>query len=144
MLNKIAVIGLGYVGLPLAHAFASKYEVVGFDIAEWRIEELRKGIDRTLELSEAQVNEAIANKMLFTNKLEEIADCNIYIVTVPTPIDKHKKPDLTPLLKASESIGKVLKKEDIVIYESTVYPGATEEDCVPILEKVSGLKFNED
>jgi UDP-N-acetyl-D-galactosamine dehydrogenase len=143
-MNKIAVIGLGYVGLPLAHAFSSKYKVIGFDIAQWRIDELRSGIDRTLELSEAQVNDAITNNMKFTNKLEEIADCNIYIVTVPTPIDKHKKPDLTPLLKASESIGSVLKKDDIVIYESTVYPGATEEDCVPILEKVSGLKFNED
>ncbi len=144
MKNKIAVIGLGYVGLPLAHAFSSKYEVVGFDIAQWRIDELRNGEDRTLELTSEQVNEAIANNMQFTNKLEDISDCNIYIVTVPTPIDRHKKPDLTPLLKASESIGKVLKKDDIVIYESTVYPGATEEDCVPILEKVSGLKFNED
>jgi len=144
MKHKIAVIGLGYVGLPLAHAFAEKYEVVGFDIAQWRIDELRDGIDRTLELSEEQVKEAIANNMKFTNILEEMANCNIYIVTVPTPIDKHKKPDLTPLLKASESIGKILKKDDIVIYESTVYPGATEEDCVPILEKVSGLKFNED
>jgi len=141
---KIAVIGLGYVGLPLAHAFSEKYEVVGFDIAQWRIDELRSGIDRTLELSTDQVNEAISNKMKFTNVLEDIRDCNIYIVTVPTPIDKHKKPDLTPLLKASESIGKVLKKDDIVIYESTVYPGATEEDCVPILEKVSGLTFNKD
>ena len=141
---KIAVIGLGYVGLPLAHAFSEKYEVVGFDIAQWRIDELRLGVDRTLELSKEQVNQAIANNMKFTNVLEEISDCNIYIVTVPTPIDKHKKPDLTPLLKASESIGKVIKKDDIVIYESTVYPGATEEDCVPILEKVSGLKFNED
>ncbi len=144
MSNKIAVIGLGYVGLPLAHAFSSKYEVVGFDIAQWRIDELRSGVDRTLELSTEQVNEAIANKMRFTNQLDEIADCNIYIVTVPTPIDKHKKPDLTPLIKASESIGKVLKKDDIVIYESTVYPGATEEECVPVLEKFSGLKFNED
>ena len=144
MNNKIAVIGLGYVGLPLAHAFSSKYKVVGFDIAQWRIDELKVGIDRTLELSEEQVKEAIANNMKFTNVLEEIADCNIYIVTVPTPIDKHKKPDLTPLLKASESIGKVLKKDDIVIYESTVYPGATEEECVPILEKISGLKFNKD
>ena len=144
MSNKIAVIGLGYVGLPLAHAFSSKYEVVGFDIAQWRIDELRSGVDRTLELSTEQVNEAIANKMQFTNQLDEIADCNIYIVTVPTPIDKHKKPDLTPLIKASESIGKVLKKDDIVIYESTVYPGATEEECVPVLEKFSGLKFNED
>ncbi len=144
MKNRIAVIGLGYVGLPLAHAFSSKYEVVGFDIAQWRIDELSAGLDRTLELNELQVKEAIANGMAFTNKLEEIANCNIYIVTVPTPIDKHKKPDLTPLIKASESIGKVLKKDDIVIYESTVYPGATEEDCVPVLERVSGLKFNED
>ena len=141
---KIAIIGLGYVGLPLAHAFSEKYEVVGFDIAGWRIDELRAGVDRTLELSEAQVNEAIANNMQFTNQLEKIANCNIYIVTVPTPIDRHKKPDLTPLMKASESIGKVLKKDDIVIYESTVYPGATEEDCVPILEKASGLEFNKD
>jgi UDP-N-acetyl-D-galactosamine dehydrogenase len=144
MKNKIAIIGLGYVGLPLAHAFSFKYEVVGFDIAQWRIDELSLGHDRTLELSDEQVKEAIANSMKFTNSLEEIADCNIYIVTVPTPIDKHKKPDLTPLLKASESIGKVLKKGDIVIYESTVYPGATEEDCVPILEQFSGLTFNED
>ncbi len=143
-MNKIAVIGLGYVGLPLAHAFSLKYEVVGFDIAQWRINELKKGIDRTLELSTEQVNEAIANKMTFTNLVEEIGDCNIYIVTVPTPIDKHKKPDLTPLIKASESIGSVLKKDDIVIYESTVYPGATEEDCVPVLERVSGFKYNQD
>jgi len=142
--KKIAVIGLGYVGLPLAHAFSFKYKVVGFDIAQWRIDELRSGVDRTLELSESQVKEAIANNMEFSNKLEDIKDCNIYIVTVPTPIDKHKKPDLTPLIKASESIGKVLKKDDIVIYESTVYPGATEEDCVPVLEKFSGLKFNQD
>ena len=144
MKDKIAVIGLGYVGLPLAHAFSSKYEVVGFDIAEWRIDELKNGEDRTLELSSKQVKEAIANNMQFTCKLEDISNCTIYIVTVPTPIDKYKKPDLTPLLKASESIGKVLKKDDIVIYESTVYPGATEEDCVPILEKVSGLRFNKD
>ncbi len=144
MNSKIAVIGLGYVGLPLAHAFSSKYKVIGFDIAQWRIDELSSGVDRTLELNREQVKEAISNGMEFTNRLENIADCNIYIVTVPTPIDKHKKPDLTPLLKASESIGKVLKQDDIVIYESTVYPGATEEDCVPILEKFSGLKFNRD
>jgi len=141
---KIAVIGLGYVGLPLAHAFSKKYEVVGFDIAQWRIDELNAGIDRTLELSETQVKEALSNGMSFTRELENIADCNIYIVTVPTPIDKHKKPNLTPLIKASESIGKVLKQDDIVIYESTVYPGATEEECVPVLEKFSGLTFNED
>jgi len=144
MSKKIAVIGLGYVGLPLAHAFSFKYKVVGFDVADWRIKELSNGIDRTLELSNEQVKEAINNGMEFTNNLEDIADCNIYIVTVPTPIDKHKKPDLTPLLKASESVGKVLKKGDIVIYESTVYPGATEEECVPILERVSGLEFNKD
>ena len=142
--SKIAVIGLGYVGLPLAHAFSSKYKVVGFDIAQWRVDELMSGIDRTLELSEAQVNEALSNEMAFTCNLEDIADCNIYIVTVPTPIDKHKNPDLTPLIKASESVGKVLNKDDIVIYESTVYPGATEEECVPVLEKFSSMKFNQD
>ena len=141
---KISVIGLGYVGLPLAHAFSNKYKVIGFDIAQWRIDELMSGYDRTLELSETQVREALSNGMEFTNKLENIKDCNIYIVTVPTPIDKHNNPDLTPLVKASQSLGKVLKKDDIVIYESTVYPGATEEVCIPELEKVSGLKFNED
>ena len=141
---KIAVIGLGYVGLPLAHAFAEKYLVIGFDIAQGRIDELASGQDRTLELSELQVTEAIKNGMKFTCNSNDIADCNIYIVTVPTPIDKYKRPDLTPLIKASETIGKVLKKNDIVIYESTVYPGATEEDCVPVLEKHSGLTFNQD
>ncbi len=144
MHDKIAVIGLGYVGLPLAHAFSSKYKVVGFDISQWRIDELKLGIDRTLELSSSQVKEALSNQMKFSTKLEDIEACNIYIVTVPTPIDKHKKPDLTPLRKASQSIGKVLKKDDIVIYESTVYPGATEEECVPILEESSGLVFNVD
>ena len=139
--KKIAVIGLGYVGLPLAHAFSFRYPVVGFDIAQWRINELQQGHDRTLELSDEQVKEAIDNGMLFTNELDDIKECNVYIVTVPTPIDEHKTPDLTPLKKASESIGKVLKAGDIVIYESTVYPGATEEVCVPILEKVSGLKY---
>ena len=143
-MEKIAIIGLGYVGLPLAHAFSFKYDVVGFDIAKWRIEELNNGYDRTLELSEKQVKECLDNGMKFSDDLNNISDCNIYIVTVPTPIDKHHNPDLTPLIKASESVGKVLKKGDIVIYESTVYPGATEEDCVPVLEKVSGLKFNED
>lgn len=144
MAYKIAVIGLGYVGLPLAHAFSEKYEVVGFDIAQWRIDELNSGVDRTLELNEAQVKEALAHGMAFTANLDEIADCNVYIVTVPTPIDSSNRPDLTPLIKSSESVGKVLKKDDIVIYESTVYPGVTEEVCVPILEKMSGLKFNED
>ena len=143
-MNKICVIGLGYVGLPLAHAFSSKYQVVGFDISQWRIDELSSGYDRTLELNETQVKEAISNGMKFSLNIDDIKDCNIYIVTVPTPIDKNKRPDLTPLIKASETIGKVLKKDDIVIYESTVYPGATEEDCVPVLEKFSNLKFNVD
>lgn len=142
--SKICVVGLGYVGLPLAHAFSEKYKVVGFDISKWRIDELSSGHDRTLELDETQVKEALANGMKFTLNIDDIKDCNIYIVTVPTPIDKNKRPDLTPLIKASETIGKVLKKDDIVIYESTVYPGATEEDCVPVLEKFSGLKFNQD
>ena len=132
----IAVIGLGYVGLPLAHAFSEKYKVVGFDIAQWRIDELRSGVDRTLELSEAQVKEAIANGMEFTNVLEEIADCNVYIVTVPTPIDEHKRPDLTPLIKASESIGKVLKKGDIVILEFPSYHYIPYHMGVSTVEKV--------
>jgi UDP-N-acetyl-D-glucosamine/UDP-N-acetyl-D-galactosamine dehydrogenase len=143
-MDKIAVIGLGYVGLPLAHAFTEKYPVIGFDIAQDRIDELANGKDRTLELSDAQVKDAIDYGMQFTSDINELKDCNIYIVTVPTPIDKNKRPVLTPLIKASETIGKILKKDDIVIYESTVYPGATEEDCVPVLEKVSGLIFNKD
>ncbi len=142
--KRVAVIGLGYVGLPLAHAFSFKYRVVGFDIAKWRIEELKRGYDRTLELTKEQVEEAIGNGMLFTDNLEDLKDCNIYIVTVPTPIDKHKTPDLTLLKKAGETVGRVLKKGDIVIYESTVFPGATEEVCVPILERESNLKFNID
>jgi len=143
MKDKIAIIGLGYVGLPLAHAFAEKYEVVGFDINQSRIDELIQGHDRTLELSDAQLAE-VKDKMMFSTVLDDIASCNIYIVTVPTPIDEHNRPDLTPLIKSSQMIGKVLKKDDIVIYESTVYPGVTEEVCVPELEKVSGLVFNTD
>jgi len=143
-MDKIAVIGLGYVGLPLAVEFAKKYSVVGFDIFQTRIDELKRGYDRTLELTEAEVKEAISHNIEFTTNLETLRACNIFIVTVPTPIDKNKRPDLTPLIKASETVGKVLKKDDIVIYESTVYPGATEEDCVPVLEKFSGLKFNID
>ena len=142
--SKICIVGLGYVGLPLAHAFSAKYDVVGLDIYQTRIDELSRAYDRTLELNETQLQEAIDNNIKFTCNIEDIKDCNIYIVTVPTPIDKNKRPDLTPLIKASETIGKVLKKDDIVIYESTVYPGATEEDCVPILEKFSGMKFNKD
>ena len=147
--KKIAVIGLGYVGLPLAVAFATKYKVTGFDINSKRVNELKKGIDDTLEVSEDLLKSVLVNDfnqkgLSLTDNLQDIADTQIYIVTVPTPIDKHKIPDLTPLYKASESVGKVLKKGDIVIYESTVFPGATEEECVPILEKTSGLKFNRD
>lgn len=142
-MDKICIVGLGYVGLPLAHAFSGKYEVVGFDINQSRIDELNSGFDRTLELTQSQVYESIANGMKFTLNIEEIKDCNIYIVTVPTPINDNNEPDLTPIIKSSEAVAKVLKKGDIVIYESTVYPGVTEELCAPILENFSGLKFNE-
>lgn len=143
MKDKICVIGLGYVGLPLAHAFSKKYEVIGFDINKARVDELNSGFDRTLELTEVQVKESLENGMKFTLNVEDIRDCNVYIVTVPTPIDESNEPDLTPIIKSTETVGKVLKIDDIVIYESTVYPGVTEEICVPILEKFSGLKFNE-
>ena len=141
-MKKIAVVGLGYVGLPLAAAFGEKREVVGFDINAKRIAELKDGVDFTREVSSEEL--ATSRYLSFTDSLDGIADCQIYIVTVPTPIDEYKSPDLTPLIKASESVGKVLKKGDIVIYESTVFPGATEEVCVPVLEKMSGLKFNQD
>jgi len=144
MSKKIAIIGLGYVGLPLAHTFSEKYTVVGLDINQERIDELQNGFDRTLELSEVQVKESIANGMVFTTNIQDTKDCNIYVITVPTPIDNNNEPDLTPLIKSSKAAGTVLKKDDIVIYESTVYPGATEEVCVPELENASGLKFNED
>lgn len=140
---KIAILGLGYVGLPLAGAFSEKYDVVGFDINQSRIDELKNGFDRTLELSREQMDRVIKNNAKFSTNLEDIRECEVFIITVPTPIDKNKRPDLTPVIKASESVAKVLKKGDIVIYESTVYPGVTEEVCVPILEG-SGLKFNED
>ena len=139
---RLAVIGLGYVGLPLAVEFGKKRLVIGFDINQERIESLRQGIDRTLEVEAAELAEA--KGLTFTSQVQDLADANVFIVTVPTPIDDYKQPDLTPLIRASETIGKVLKKGDIVIYESTVYPGATEEDCVPVLERVSGLKFNVD
>ena len=139
---KLAIIGLGYVGLPLAVEFAKKRSVVGFDINQARIDALKTGHDATLEVSDEELAEATG--LSYSANLQDLAACNTFIVTVPTPIDEHKQPDLTPLVKASETIGKVLKKGDIVIYESTVYPGATEEDCVPVLEKFSGLKFNVD
>lgn len=139
---RLAIIGLGYVGLPLAVEFGKKRSVVGFDINQQRIEQLRAGNDLTLETTQDELAEA--KHLVYTTNPDDLRRCNCYIVTVPTPIDEHKRPDLTPLIKASETVGKVLKPGDIVIYESTVYPGATEEDCVPVLEKHSGLKFNVD
>lgn len=147
---KIGIIGLGYVGLPLARLFATKYSVIGFDINNNRINELKEGKDKTKEVDEATLKKVIVDDnqadlgLFFTSNIEHLKDCNFYIVTVPTPVDKNNRPVLIPLIKASETVGKVLKKEDIVVYESTVYPGATEEDCVPILEKESGLLFNTD
>ena len=148
--EKIAIIGLGYVGLPLARLFATKFPVVGFDINSRRISELMSGLDATLEVDNETLKSVLvddvseSNGLYCTNQLEKIKDCNYYIVTVPTPVDKNNRPVLTPLIKASETVGAVLKKGDIVIYESTVYPGATEEECIPVLEKISGFKFNKD
>jgi len=153
-MTKIAIIGLGYVGLPLARLFSTKYPVVGFDINRKRVEELRAGIDHTLEVEEELLQavltdspppwEGAGGRLYCSCNLEDIRDCNYYIVTVPTPVDKNNRPDLTPLYRASETVGKVIKKGDIVIYESTVYPGATEEDCIPVVEQTSGLRFNVD
>ncbi len=140
--SRIAIIGLGYVGLPLAVEFGKHFDTTGYDIRTARIAELRAGRDSTLECSADEL--AAAPRLRYSGALEDIAGCNVYIVTVPTPIDDAKRPDLTPLVKASEAIGSVLKKGDVVVYESTVYPGCTEEDCVPILERVSGLRFNQD
>jgi len=139
---KIGVIGLGYVGLPLSVEFGKKYSTVGYDVNTTRIKELTSGIDRTLEIDHSEIQSAI--NLRFSETIEDLSACNVFIVTVPTPIHSDKQPDLTPLLKATETIGSVLKHGDIVIYESTVYPGATEDDCVPVLEKVSGLTFNKD
>lgn len=138
----LALIGLGYVGLPLAVEFGKKYKVIGFDINEKRICELKEGKDRTLEVSSKELTEA--KFLSYTNQLEELKKADVFIVTVPTPVDDYKVPDLTPVFKASETVGKVIKRGDVVVYESTVYPGCTEEDCVPIIEKFSGLKFNTD
>ena len=142
---KIAVVGLGYVGLPLARLFSTKYKTVGFDINQGRINELMSGVDSTLEVDNDTLKEAI-DKFGFvcTNDLEQIKDCNFYVVTVPTPVDENNSPDLTPLYKASETVGKVISKGDIVVYESTVYPGVTEDECIPVVERISGLKFNVD
>lgn len=140
--TRLGIIGLGYVGLPLAVAFGRRMPVVGFDINATRVQELKQGIDRTLEVSSEDLRGA--GNLVYTDRLDDLRDCNVYIITVPTPIDSARRPDFDPLLKASASIGSVLKRGDIVIYESTVYPGVTEEVCVPVLEKVSGLKYNED
>ncbi|GGD09986.1 nucleotide sugar dehydrogenase [Hyunsoonleella pacifica] len=148
--NKIAIIGLGYVGLPLARLFATKYSVIGFDINEVRISELQQGKDVTLEVDNKVLKAVLKDSpnsevgLFCSSNIEDIKDCNYYIVTVPTPIDKNNRPNLTPLYKSSETVGKVLKKGDVVVYESTVYPGVTEDECVPILEKISGLEFNKD
>ena len=148
--KKIAIIGLGYVGLPLARLFATKFSVFGFDINSKRVSEIMQGIDSTLEIDNKTLKSVLVNResdlngLFCTTQIDEIKDCNYYIITVPTPINKYNQPDLSPLIKASETVGSLIKEGDIVIYESTVYPGATEDDCVPVLEKVSGLKFNVD
>ena len=140
---KIAIIGLGYVGLPLAVAFSKKFKVVGFDINQQRIQELEKGHDHTLEVEDHLLSSAV-NNLSYSSNIKDIKDCSIYIITVPTPIDKANRPNLAPLIEASKTVGTILSKNDIVIYESTVYPGATEDICVPVLEKSSGMKFNKD
>lgn len=141
---KIAVIGLGYVGLPLARLFSTKYKTVGFDMNQARVDALMKGHDATLEVSDELLQSAIANGFICTADIEDIRDCNFYVVAVPTPVDKNHNPDLTPLYGASTTVGKVISKGDIVVYESTVYPGVTEDECIPVVEAVSGLKFNVD
>ncbi|HPT17528.1 MAG TPA: Vi polysaccharide biosynthesis UDP-N-acetylglucosamine C-6 dehydrogenase TviB, partial [Kiritimatiellia bacterium] len=139
---RLAIIGLGYVGLPLAVEFGKRYPVVGFDVSARRLAELRAGHDRTLETTPDELRQAA--HLTYTDRIDDLKATDVFIVTVPTPIDRHKRPDLTPLVKASETVGRALKPGAVVVYESTVYPGCTEEDCVPILEKFSGLKFNRD
>lgn len=141
---KICVIGLGYVGLPLARLFSTKYSTVGFDMNQHRVDALMAGHDATLEVSDDLLQSAIRNGFRCTSDIDEIRDCNFYVVAVPTPVDKHNNPDLTPLYGASTTVGKVISKGDVVVYESTVYPGVTEDECIPVVEKVSGLKFNVD
>lgn len=141
---KIAVIGLGYVGLPLARLFSTKYETIGFDLNQARVDALMSGHDATLEVADELLQSAIANGFKCTANIDDIRDCNFYVVAVPTPVDKHNNPDLTPLYGASSTVGKVISKGDIVVYESTVYPGVTEDECIPVVEKVSGLKYNVD
>ena len=143
--TKICVIGLGYVGLPLARLFSTKYSTVGFDMNQQRVDALMTGHDATLEVSDELLQDAINNHgFVCTTDLEKIRDCNFYVVAVPTPVDEDDFPDLRPLIGASETVGKVISKGDVVVYESTVYPGVTEEECLPVVERVSGMKFNED
>ena len=143
METKICVIGLGYVGLPLARLFSTKYRTIGFDMNQRRVDTLMVGHDATLEVSDELLQDAINNHgFKCTANIDEIRDCNFYVVAVPTPIDKDNNPDLTPLIGASTTVGKVISEGDIVVYESTVYPGVTEDDCIPVVEKVSGLKYN--
>ena len=142
--RTISVIGLGYVGLPLARLFSTKYNTIGFDLNYNRIKELSNGHDSTLEVSEELLKEALDNGIVFTADIERIKDSNFYVVAVPTPVDVNNRPDLSPLISASETVGKVIAKGDIVVYESTVYPGVTEEVCIPVVEKISGLTFNKD
>jgi UDP-N-acetyl-D-galactosamine dehydrogenase len=141
---KIAVIGLGYVGLPLARLFSTKYQTIGFDLNQTRVDTLMQGIDDTLEIDNALLQEAIENGFICTTDISKLQSSNVYVVAVPTPVDLNNRPDLIPLIKASETVGKVISKGDVVIYESTVYPGVTEEECLPVIEKISGLKYNED
>jgi UDP-N-acetyl-D-galactosamine dehydrogenase len=141
---KIGVIGLGYVGLPLARLFSTKYPTVGFDVNPKRVSDLMSGCDHTLEVDSQTLKTAISNGFRCVGNIDEISDCNVYIVTVPTPVDRNNRPDLTPLVRASETVGKVISQGDIVVYESTVYPGVTENECIPVVERVSGLKFNVD
>ena len=141
---KIAVIGLGYVGLPLARLFSTKYKTIGFDMNVERVETLMKGHDVTLEVEDGLLKKAINNGFICTSDIEDSRDCNFYVVAVPTPVDENNNPDLTPLYKASETVGRVIKKGDIIVYESTVYPGVTEDECIPVVERIAGLKFNTD
>lgn len=141
---KICVIGLGYVGLPLARLFSTKYKTIGFDMSQRRVDALMDGHDDTLEVEDELLQSALENGFVCTTDIEKIRDCNFYVVAVPTPVDKNNNPDLTPLYGASNTVGKVISKGDIVVYESTVYPGVTEDECIPVVEKVSGLRFNED
>src|SRR5574344_779565 len=142
--RKIAVVGLGYVGLPLARLFSTKYKTIGFDMNQKRVDALMSGQDATLEVSDELLQQAIVNGFKCTTNLDDIRDCNFYVVAVPTPVDENNRPDLTPLIGASETVATVISKGDIVVYESTVYPGVTEEECLPVVERVSGMKFNVD